>query len=301
MTAALLAGGGVGLGLILIVAGWRPASPTVAAVLAQLDATRSTPRPPSGRSGWSSWWAPHRPVGVWLARHGEHRSWPGATVRADLAVLGEDLPALCARKALWALGGFVAPVTVAALLAAAGRPLPVLLPAWASLSAAAVGFVLPDVRLRQSAAARRRSFRAAISAYLDLVGMRMASGAGLAEALRDAANVGRGAAFAQLRAALADARTDGVTPAAALGRLGEQLMLPDLVDTALRLSLVDTSGAQAQVSLQAQAASLRDRELSDTQGRANERSQSMLVAEVVLGVGFVVFLGYPAVAKVLAT
>ena len=33
---------------------------------------------------------------------------------------------------------------------------------------------------------------------------------------------------------------------------------------------------------------------------ANERSQSMLVAQVVLGLGFLLFLGYPAVAKVLA-
>jgi len=132
------------------------------------------------------------------------------------------------------------------------------------------------------------------------VAMRMASGAGLAEALADAANVGAGFAFTSLRAALLDARTDGLTPAAALRRLGEQLALPDLVDTATRLSLVDSSGAQAARSLQAQAASLRDRELTDTQGRANERSQSMLVAQVVLGLGFVVFLGYPAVAKVLA-
>jgi tight adherence protein C len=91
-----------------------------------------------------------------------------------------------------------------------------------------------------------------------------------------------------------------VSPAAALGRLGEDLAVPDLVDTSLRLRLVDTTGAQAQASLRAQAASLRDRELTDAQGRANERSQSMLVAQVVLGLGFVVFLGYPAVAKVLA-
>ena len=67
------------------------------------------------------------------------------------------------------------------------------------------------------------------------------------------------------------------------------------------LRLVDTSGAQAQTSLRAQAASLRDRELADAQGRANEQSQSMLVAQVVLGLGFVLFLGYPAVVRVLAT
>jgi Flp pilus assembly protein TadB len=193
------------------------------------------------------------------------------------------------------------PAMLAALLAATGVGLPLLVPAWVSLSAAAVAFLLPDVQLRQHAAAVRREFRVAVGAYLDLVAMRMASGAGLAEALGDAASVGSGPAFAHLRGALADARTDGLSPAASLGRLGEELHLPDLVDTATRLSLVDSTGAQAQASLRAQATSLRDRELSDAQGRANERSQSMLVAQVVLGLGFVVFLGYPAVAKVLAT
>ena len=298
MTVALLAGAGVGVGLLLVIAGWRPAAPTVASVLAELDAARWSPPPPSRtaeRQGVSRWLA------GWLVRHGGDRSWSSPSVRADLAVLGDDVESLLARKTAAALVGGLVPPAAAVLIRAVGAGVPVLVPVWAALTAGAVGFLLPDVRLRQAAAARRRSFRTAISGYLDLVAMRMASGAGLAEALTDAANVGEGFAFVSLRAALLDARTDGVTPAAALGRLGEQLVLPDLVDTATRLSLVDSSGAQAARSLQAQAASLRDRALTDTQGRANERSQSMLVAQVVLGLGFVVFLGYPAVAKVLAT
>lgn len=297
MTLALLAGAGVGLGVMLLVAGLRPAAPTIAATLAEIDTARwSTPAPQEPRS--RSW---QYTVGDWLTRHGADRSWSNTSARSDLAVTGEDMESLIARKLLWGLAGFLVPSLLSAMLIAAGRPVPVLVPAWAAVSAAAVGFLLPDVRLRQAAAARRRSFRTAISAYLDLVAMRMASGAGLAEALSDAATIGDGFAFTALRTALTDARIDGITPAAALRRLGEQLVLPDLVDTALRLSLVDSSGAQAQLSLQAQAATLRDRELTDVQGRANERSQSMLVAQVVLGVGFIVFLGYPAVAKVLAT
>lgn len=297
MTVALLAGVGVGLGLVLLVAGLRPAAPTIAATLADIDTARwsSPPANPSSTRSWQS------TVGGWLSRYGADRSWSTPAVRSDLAVTGEDLETFVARKLLWALVGFAVPSLLSVLLIAAGQPVPLLVPAWAAVSAAAVGFLLPDVRLRQAAAARRRSFRTAVSAYLDLVAMRMASGAGLAEALGDAATIGDGFAFTAIRTALADARIDGITPAAALRRLGEQLVLPDLVDTALRLSLVDSSGAQAQMSLQAQAATLRDRELTDVQGRANERSQSMLVAQVVLGVGFVVFLGYPAVAKVLAT
>jgi hypothetical protein len=300
VTAALLAGGAAGLGLILMVAGLRPAAPTLAARLAEFD-----PRP-AGRhtsqaqtsQGQTGRGRGER-VGGWLAVHGADRLLTGR-VGADLAVVGRSPQAYLTGKAGGGLAGLVAPSLLAVALSAAGVGVPPLIPAWLSVCAAAVGFCLPDVRLRADAAARRRSARTALSAYLDLVAMRMASGAGLVDALADAAAVGGGWLFAAIRDALVDARTDGLSPAASLRRLGEELALADLTEIAIRLSLVEGSGAQAQASLQAQAASLRDRELTDTAGRAGERSQSMLVAQVVLALGFIVFLGYPAVAKVLA-
>jgi len=297
VTAALLAGAGVGAGVLLLLLGLRPARPTLAASLAEIDAARWTPTTPmvEGRGHRRARFARG------LSRACTRRGWVSGSLRADLDVAGIDLDAFVLRKVGWAGAGLVAPGLVAAAWSLAGAPVPLLVPLWVCVCAAVVGFLLPDVSLRQTAATCRRDFRTAVGAFLDLVAMRMASGAGLAEALTEAAAIGDGPAFARLRGALADARTDGLSPAAALGRLGEDLALPDLVDTSLRLRLVDTTGAQAQASLRAQAASLRDRELTDVQGRANERSQSMLVAQVVLGLGFVIFLGYPAVAKVLAT
>lgn len=298
MTAALVAGAGIGAGLWLVVLGWWPARPTIAAALAGRDRTRWRPAAPAATGPWRGLRtaAGRRLADTWAAR-----SWETPALRADLAVTGSTLDAFLVRKALGGLAGLLAAPAAVALLALAGGRLPLLVPVWASLAGAAIGFFTPDTRLRRSAADARRGFRVAVGAYLDLVAMRMASGAGLAQALGDAAAVGTGPAFAQLRGALADARTDGLSPAASLGRLGDELHLPDLVDTATRLALVDATGAQAQASLRAQAASLRDRELTDAAGQANERSQSMLVAQVVLGLGFLIFLGYPAVAKVLAT
>ena len=296
MTAALFAGAGVGAGLLLLVVGLWPARPTLAATLAEIDTTRWAPAsvaPPERRRAVGA-------VGRALVRGWTSRGWVTASLRADLDVMGRSLETFLLRKGGFAAVGLLTPVLVAAAWSAVGLTVPVLVPLWVSVCAAVVAFLLPDVSLRQAAATRRRDFRAAVGAFLDLVAMRMASGAGLAEALGEAAAIGDGPAFARLRGALADARTDGLSPAAALGRLGEDLALPDLVDTSLRLRLVDSTGAQAQTSLRAQAASLRDREMTDAQGRANERSQSMLVAQVVLGLGFVVFLGYPAVARVLA-
>lgn len=295
IAAGVLLGVGVGAGLCLLAIGLWPAPPRLAAVLADYDAALRSPQPlPAPSSRWE------RTVGRPLAAAFSDRGWFGARTRSDLSVLALAPGVLFARKAGYALGGFLAPLLAVTAAAAVGARLPILVPAWLCLTGAAVGFVLPDLSLRTEATAARRNFRVAVGAFLDLVAMRMASGAGLAEALADAAQLGVGSAFAQLRGALADARTDGLSPAAALGRLGTQLAIPELVDTAARLDLVGSSGAQAEASLRAQAASMRDRELSDLRGTANERSQSMLVAQVVLGLGFLLFLGYPAVAKVLA-
>jgi tight adherence protein C len=296
----VITGAGIAGGLLLLAAGLWPAPAPLPSVLADYDAARSGTRPQlvsTGRS-WSARW--ERAVGRPLAERFLSRGWLSPTVRADLSVLGRTPGEFFAAKATGGVVGLVIPALAVGAAGAAGLTFPVLVPAWVSIAGALVGFLIPDLRLRSRAAQVRREFRVATGAYLDLVAMRMASGAGLAEALIEAAQLGGGPAFARLRGALADARTDGLAPAAALGRLGEELALPDLVDTAARLSLVDTSGAQAEASLRAQAASLRDRELTDLQGASAERSQSMLVAQVVLAFGFLLFLGYPAVAKVLA-
>jgi tight adherence protein C len=305
VSAGLLAGACLGLGLLLVIAGMRPAPPTLARSLATLDAAARS-RPASdhvarGRTGRVA--ARRRRAAVELAAGLDRRGWVPATQAADLAVLGRDRGELCTAKLTGAaIGLAVFPVLLAAagLLGLPGAAV-LALPSWLAATAGIVGFLLPDAALRRRAAGRRRDFRAAVGGYLDLVAMRMASGAGLAEALTDAAGIGTGPAFGRLRTALADARTDGLTPAAALSRLGTELALPELVDTGTRLALVDASGAQAEQSLRASAAALRDRERTDAHGTANERSQSMLVAQVVLGLGFLVFLGYPAMAKILAT
>ena len=54
-------------------------------------------------------------------------------------------------------------------------------------------------------------------------------------------------------------------------------------------------GAKVRESLTARAVSLRRRELADLEGQAGEKSQSMLVAQMVLAGAFLVFLMYPAV------
>ena len=91
------------------------------------------------------------------------------------------------------------------------------LPVWLGLGLAAVFFFLPDLEVRQKADKRRRDFRHAIGAFLDLVAMNLAGGRGVPEALMAASEIGQGWAFWRIRDALANARITGQTPWQALG------------------------------------------------------------------------------------
>jgi len=115
------------------------------------------------------------------------------------------------------------------------------------------------------------------------------------EALMTAGDVGTGWAFWRIRDALAGARITGQTPWYALGALGEEIGIDELRDLSAALGLVAEDGAKVRESLVARAESLRRRELADLEGQAGERSQSMLVAQLMLCAGFLLFLVFPVV------
>ena len=162
-------------------------------------------------------------------------------------------------------------------------------------------FFLPDLQVRRDAAARRRDFRHAVGAFLDLVAMNLAGGRGVPEALMMAVSVGDDGnwAMARIREALGNARIVGITPWQALGRLGDEIDVDELRDLSAALGLVADDGAKVRASLSARAATLRRRELAEIEGQAGERSQSMLVAQLLLCAGFLVFLSFPAAMKML--
>ena len=116
-----------------------------------------------------------------------------------------------------------------------------------------------------------------------------------------ASEIGEGWAFWRIRDALANARITGQTPWQALGVLGEEVQVSELKDLSAALSLVAEDGAKVRESLTARAVSLRRRELADLEGQAGERSQSMLVAQMVLAGAFLIFLIYPAIQTLLHT
>jgi Flp pilus assembly protein TadB len=214
-------------------------------------------------------------------------------------MVGRSLETHLAASIVAAVVGFFVPLLASALVGAALGSTFGLVPLWVALAGALVGGLLPSSRVRGAAESRRRDFRHVVSSFLDLVAMNLSGGRGVPEALQTAAGISDSWAMLRIRDSLQTARLQGITPWAALGELGEELRLDELRDLAAALGLVADDGAKVRDSLYARSESMRQRELADSEGRAQARSQSMLVAQLLLCVGFLIFLTYPAVARIL--
>jgi Flp pilus assembly protein TadB len=239
-----------------------------------------------------------RRIGAAVARFCAEQGWEFPSIKANLSLTGKSFESYLAGKILLALFGLIFVPLLAILAGLAGLRFPVVIPVWTGLIAAGLFFFLPDLELKQKATARRRDFRHAVGSFLDLVAMNLAGGRGVPEALMAAGEIGSGWAMWRIRDALANARITGQTPWQALGGLGEDVGVEELTDLSAALSLVAEDGAKVRESLTARAASLRRREISELEGKAGVRSQSMLIAQMLLCVGFLLFILYPAALAV---
>ncbi|MEN3535386.1 type II secretion system protein [Microbispora sp. ZYX-F-249] len=328
MIETVLCGAVLGLGLFLLLRALFPPRPGLTARLAALDQARDgegVPRAPliAPEEDVSEF---RRVLGLRLARFYAARGWEARSVKADLALLGKSFEGFLATKLLLGVSGLLAFPILVGWLALMGWGVSVQVPLWSALVVCVIFFLLPDAQIRRDAAVRRRDFRHAVGAFLDLVSMNLAGGRGVPEALMMAVAVGspvttpgapngatsvngavNGAgpapgsnwAMERIREALANARIVGITPWQALGQLGDEINVDELRDLSAALGLVADDGAKVRASLTARAATLRRRELAEVEGKAGERSQSMLVAQLLLCAGFVIFLSFPAAMKML--
>jgi Flp pilus assembly protein TadB len=217
----------------------------------------------------------------------------------DLRLAGRSLEQHLGTKVLMAFVGLALPQVVVLMVQLAGGSFGFTLPLIASLGLGTLFFFLPDLVLRSEAGERRDSFRHALGSFLDLVVISLAGGAGVESALRDAATIGRGWSFAQLRNALDSASLTGETPWSALARLGDELGITDLAELSASVSLAGTEGARVRESLAVKANSLREHALAEAETEAQAGTERMAVPVVMLFIGFLIFIGYPAMAAVL--
>ncbi|MET9629049.1 type II secretion system F family protein [Lentzea sp. NPDC006480] len=287
-------GMGLGIGLWMLTAYAFPPRPSLRALVDQLQADPApTPILSADSEGWAL--SAGRPFVAALASLGV----PSRSLRGDLAVIGKSVDHHLAEKAILALTGLLLPPLVQLVLVLADAGVGWEIPLAASVLFGVGGFFLPDINVRREAARRRSTFRHALSAYLNLIRVLLAGGAGVDGALKYAVGVGKGWAFDQLRHALVTARLTRSTPWSALRQLGVELGVQPLTELAASVSLAGTEGARVRGSLAAKATALRTRELTLAEGDAQAATERMSVPVVVLCAGFLIFIGFPAVANVL--
>jgi tight adherence protein C len=290
---ALILGAGLGLGIWALVVWALPPRPGLGAVLGRLDTTPETPAiVAQGQAGWAARLG--KPFIAPLAALG----LPSPRLRKDLAITGRPVDGHLAGKAALGIAGLLLPTLVSLALTALGMPLPWEMSLIATLLIGVAGFLLPDLTLRRDASRRRGDFRLALSAYLNLMRVTLAGGAGVEGALTDAASVGCGWSFTQIRRALTISKVTRTTPWSTLRTLGEELDVRELAELSASISLAGTEGAKVRASLRAKAAALRTRELTEAEGEAQAATERMSLPVIVLFLGFLVFIGYPAVAAV---
>jgi tight adherence protein C len=294
-----LAGLGAGTGAALILFGLFGARSTLSAQLARLD--------PIGVAGAGS--SPTAPVelnrrarlGTALLAAFGRVSTHASSSAADLALVGTRAAAHAAQVATAAICGLATAPALAALAAAVGIGFPLVLPLVACVGLGTVAALSPVVRLRRQAAARRREFRHALACWLELVALGQAAGMGIESALKSASSISDDERFQRIRSAVEGARRAGRTPWAGLSQLGEELAIPDLVELGATLSLAGVEGARIRGSLAARARALRQKELTEAEAEANATTERLFLPSIVLMLGFLLFVGYPAVVTLTHT
>ena len=290
MITGLLLGVGLGIGVYLLGRGLLRRNVSLAFALAELERPR-----------WS-----HEP-----ARPRRHEPMAGRAVRVlrglgadldrgecDRRVTGQTAERQAVEKLTAAVMGIATPVALAVLAAAGGLAVPYGIVLVGAVLFGAIGFVLPDILLRDRARARRDAFRTALSAYLDLVNVLLAGAAGTETALQAAAEAGDGWAFAELGLALERARVLRASPWDALDELGVQLGVVELRELAASVRLAGEQGAKIKSSLAAKAASLRAQQFARTEAAAHTASERMAIPNVAMFLGFLIFAGYPALISI---
>ncbi|HEX8629212.1 MAG TPA: type II secretion system F family protein [Catenuloplanes sp.] len=283
MRDTLLLGALTGLGLAIMVYGLRPPRPALAQAL---DAVRRPPPPPPStrHRGYQFLGAPLMRLGL-----------PSARTRQDLALLDRDVPTFLAEQAAATLLG-VLTVPILALMWGIGGSAPL----WLALLGGAAGYRWAQTRVRVLATRRRAQLRHTLSVMLDLVTISLAGGAGVEQALDDAASVCSGWAAERLRGALRTARLTRQRPWHTFAELGRDAAVPELVELATAMGLAGTEGARIRASLAARAAGMRARTTANMETAARSAGVRMSLPVMLLALGYGLFLLYPALAAIRA-
>ena len=286
---AMVCGAGFGVGLFVAVRSLFPRPEPLGVVLARTSG-RARPAASPGRS-WGEL------IGV---RLGADRLASGR-FGADLRLLERSPAELVGKSVAGGVCGLLVGPLLAGLLVAVGAGVGLSgLPLAVSVGLGGLWAAVPWLAVRAEAKARRRDVVHGLSAFMDLVALSVAAGRGVEMALDRAAASGQGPAFDVIRQSLGRSRNLGESVWSGLSRLGEEMGVSDLQEVAASVGLAGEEGAKVRASLMSKARSLRFRLLAEVQEEASSAGERLAFPVCMLLFGFLLFLGYPAVAQLLA-
>jgi hypothetical protein len=295
MTDVVLLSVCIGLGVLGVAYGIRRPRLSLDAVLVTWErpALPGSPtgrtRPTSMASKLASWVT----GGRWA-----DRSWVHSLL-SDLDLTSTDPETFATRVLVLCAACALGPFVLWLVATMAGVELPAATALLLAVVAVPAGVALPVAGLLRRAADRRRHFRVVVGSFVDLVVLGLAGGVGIDGALHAAAQVSPDWAAQRLGRALSAARDGGTTPWAALEALGRELGVRELVELSTTVQLAGTEGARIRQSLTARSASLRRHEQADAESAANATTERLFFPGALLLVGFLLFIGYPAIHRIL--
>jgi tight adherence protein C len=299
MTAVVVCAVGSALGILGLVAALRPSPASLRAALAVLE---RGPSPIAGKSD-----RPGRPgfridrtMGDHMAVAVADRSYVRDRVAPLLRITGMSLEDLCGEVVLAGTAGFLLPGIWWMVVTAGGVQLPFIIPLWASLTLGCGAAALPVFVLHSKATQARRSARRVVGSFLNLVVLCLAGGMGIESALHSSARIGEDAISERILSALVLAQDGGGTPWEALDHLGRDIGVSELTELAAAVGLAGTEGARIRQTLAAKATSIRRHDLSEAEAQANTVTERLFLPGVFLLIGFLLFIAYPAVARISA-
>lgn len=297
----VLLGGGFGLGVLFLLRSLRTRPVPLASIAVTLErpglSTVDIDRiEPNDFNDMSSWQRQLSQAGVRLIKSlGFIKT---DTLTEQLRVLDKSIERHAYEKVFGAVAGFMLPILMGVVIVAAGVFVNPILMLAGALVIAVAGFFYPDLPLAEKVEERRKGFRHALSAYLDLVTIILAGGGGIETALTGAADAGDGWAFAEIRAVLRRSRLTRQSPWDLFAELGDDLGIGELEELAASVALAAGDGAKVKDSLIAKADSMRSAQAAELETDAEAQSEKMILPVIILVLGMILFIGYGAVEAI---
>lgn len=170
-----------------------------------------------------------------------------------------------------------------------------------SVALAVLSSTQPARRIAREAESNRRQLDLATAVFLDLVNVMVAGGAGIETSVLAASHSGDGPGFALIRTAILRAQSARVSYWDSLAELGRRVNVSSLIEVAHTVQLAGQHGARVRMSLVTKADSLRKKNLARIEFDEEQRTEKIGLPLVVLFMGFLILVGYPAFVQTVSS